>query len=160
MRSGGHEEVSYLVTLWTYRNRPLFSDPANAAMFCRILGELRIRLGFRLHAYVVLPDRVRLILGGGDGDPRSVQVIVQRLKSRFAREANDRSGRLGLVWEDADQRVALVRGAEIARRADGLHRSPAWARLVPHPAQWRWSSYRDWSGEGRSPLPVDLPRGG
>ncbi len=160
MRSGEHDQHSYLVTLWTYRNRPLFSDPAVAALFCRILGELRARLGFRLHAYVVLPDRVRLIVGGGDGDPHSVQVIVQRLKSRFAREANDRSGRLGLVWEDADQRVALVRGAELARRADGLHRSPALARLVPHPAQWRWSSYRDWSGQGSSPLPVDLPRHG
>jgi REP element-mobilizing transposase RayT len=160
MRSEGIDQVSYLVTLWTYRNRPLFSDPAVAGLFCRVLGDLRLRLGFRLHAYVLLPDRVRIIVGGNDDDPRSVQVIVQRLKSRFAREANDRSGRLGLVWEDADQRVALVRGAEIARRADGLHRSPAWARLVPHPAQWRWSSYRDWSGLGHSPLPVDLPRNG
>ena len=150
-------ETSYLVTLWTYGGKPTFTDPEAAALFCRILAGLRARLGFRLHAYVILPDRVRLIVAARDGDPRWVQVIVHRIKSRFAREANARSGRLGLVWEDADQRMALLTAHEIAKRAEYLHRSPAWARLARHPREWRWSSYRAWSGQGRSPLPVDLP---
>jgi putative transposase len=157
MRCHGRDGTVYLVTLWTYGGRPIFADPAAAGLFCRILASLRHRLGFRLHAYVVLPDRVRLILGANDGDPRWVQVIVQRLKSRFAREANVRAGRLGLVWQDAEQRVPLETAAEVARRAEFLHRNPVMARLASHPGEWRYSSFRAWSGQGRTPAPVDLP---
>jgi len=154
---GGERAQTYLVTLWTYGTQPTFADPVKAALFCRVLGSLRHRLGFRLHAYVVLPDRVRLILSAGDEDPRWVQVAVQRLKSRFARELNARSGRLGLVWQDADQRLPLRGPEDVQRRADFLHRNPVMAGLARRPGDWRYSSFRAWTGEGRTPAPVDLP---
>jgi len=147
----------YLVTLWTYGLRPTFAEPRNAALFCRYLQSLRQRLGFRVHAYVVLPDRVRLILGSEDPDARWLGVALQRLKSRFAREVNARSGRLGLVWQDADQRLPLRSEDDIARRAEILHRNPVLEGLVEHPRLWRFSSFRAWSGEGVAPVPVDRP---
>ncbi len=150
---------AYLVTLWTYGIEPLFADPARAALFFHVLGGLRHRLGFRLHAYVVLPDRVRLILGVPGADMRSVRLSVQRLKSRFAREVNARSGRLGLVWQDADQTLPLRSADDVRRRADFLHHNPVMAGLARAPGEWRWSSYRAWAGHGRTPLPVDLPAG-
>jgi REP element-mobilizing transposase RayT len=154
---------SYLVTLWTYGLRPTFAEPRNAALFCRSLQTLRQRLGFKVHAYVVLPERVRLILGAEDPDARWLRDALQRLKSRFAREVNSRSGRLGLVWQDADQRLPLRDEADIARRAEILHRNPVLEGLVEHPRLWRYSSFRAWSGEGPAPVPVDVPgvrRGG
>ena len=148
---------AYLVTLWTYGIRPLFADPARAALFLHVLGGLRRRLGFRLHAYVILPDRVRLILGSTGTDMRSVRLTVQGLKSRFAREVNSRSGRLGLVWQDADQALPLKNADDVRRRADFLHQNPVMAGLAREPGEWRWSSYRAWAGRGRTPLTVDLP---
>jgi putative transposase len=148
---------AYLVTLWTYGIEPLFADRATAALFFHVLGALRRRLGFRLHAYVVLPDRVRLILGAAGADMRSMRLTVHRLKSRFAREVNTRSGRLGLVWQDADQTLALHGADEVRRRADFLHHNPVMAGLAREPADWRWSSYLAWAGRGRTPLSVDLP---
>ena len=157
MGRNGDRGGAWLITLWTYGGKPIFSEPGAAALFCRILGSLRHRIGFRLRAYVVLPDRVRLILGAEDDDPRSVQIVAQRLKSRFAREANHRSGRLGLVWQDADHRMALPTAADVARRVAFLHHAPVLARLVRHPREWRYSSFRAWEGEERPPVPVDLP---
>ena len=148
---------AYLVTLWTYGIEPIFADHARAALFFHVLGGLRQKLGFRLHAYVVLPDRVRLILGASGADMRSVRLTVQRLKSRFAREVNARSGRLGLVWQDADQTLPLVGADDVRRRADFLHHNPVMAGLARKPGDWRWSSYRAWAGHGRTPLSVDLP---
>ena len=147
---------AYLVTLWTYGIEPLFADPARAALFCHVLGRLRQRLGFRLHAYVVLPDRVRLILGAAGADLRSVRLAVQKLKSRFARELNARSGRLGLVWQDADQTLPLHGPDDVRRRADFLHHNPVMAGLAREPKDWRWSSFRAWADCGRTPLAVDL----
>jgi len=150
---------AYLVTLWTYGIEPLFTDHARAALFIRVLGGLRQKLGFRLHAYVVLPDRVRLILGAPGADMRSVRLTVQRLKSRFAREVNARSGRRGLVWQDADQTLPLAGADEVRKRADFLHYNPVLAGLAREPGDWRWSSYRAWAGHGRTPVPVDLLAG-
>ena len=158
VRITSHDEAAFLVTLWAYGGRAIFAEPAVARLFFRVLAALRRRLGFRLHAYVLLPDQARLILGTPGGDPRWAQITVHRLKSRFAREINSRSGRLGLVWQDADQRVAIRESGEITRRAEYLHRTPVAARLASHPADWRWSSFRAWSGAGRVPAPVDLPR--
>lgn len=152
--------TAYLVTLWTYGMRATFGEPRNAALFCRTLAGLRRTLGFRVHAYVILPDRVRLILGSTDADARWLRDAVQRLKSRFAREMNARSGRLGLVWQDADQRLPLRDGADIAWRAAMLHRNPVLEGLVEHPRLWRYSSFRVWAGEGASFVPVDLPVSG
>ncbi len=160
MNAEGEGPSAFLVTLWTYGGRPVFADPSAARLFFRILGGLRRGLGFRLHAYVLLPDRARLIIGAPGGDPLWAQVTVRRLKSRFAREMNTRSGRLGLVWQDADQRITIPKSHEIARRAEYLHRTPVASRLVRTPAEWRWSSFRAWSGRGRVPAPVDLPAAG
>ena len=157
MRGGSGGKCAYLLTLWTYGDRPVLGDDEAARLFCRVLGHLRRRLAFHLHAYVVLPDRVRLIVATPDGDPRSVQVVVRRLKSRFAREWNSRRGRLGLVWQDADQMATLHGLEQIARRADLLHRSPVLAGLVRRAREWPWSSVRPWAGVGSAPAAVDLP---
>ena len=157
MRRPAGAKRAYLLTLWSYGERPLFQDVDAARLFCRVLGRLRRRLGFHLHAFVVLPDRVRLIVATPDGDPRSVQIVVHRLKSRFAREWNTRRRRLGLVWQDADQMAALSGLDQIARRADLLHRAPVLSGLVRRPGAWPWSSVRPWDGTGGAAVPVDLP---
>jgi putative transposase len=148
---------SYLVTLWTYGGRELFADTGTALLFCRVLAHLRRRLGFRVHAYVVLPDRARMILGSDDRDPRWIQPVVQRVKQRFAREYNVRHRRLGLVWQDAEQRLPLAGPDDVGRRADLLHRLPILSGLAGRPEQWRFSSARAWAGQGSTPVPVDPP---
>jgi REP-associated tyrosine transposase len=157
MREARVVSSAYLLTLWTYGDRPLFADAEAARLFCRILTRLRRRLAFRLIAFVVLPDRARLIIATPDGDVRSAQVVAQRLKSRFAREWNVRRDRLGLVWQDADQMASLDGPEQIARRASLLHQSPVLAGLARDPADWRWSSVRSWEGTGSAPAVVDRP---
>src|SRR2546428_8546941 len=127
----GQKAQAYLVTLWTYGLEPSFAEPARAALFCRILAGMRQRLGFLVHAYVVLPDRVRLILGARGGDLRWARMTVHRLKSRYAREVNARSGRLGLVWQDGEQTLPLCDAQDVRRKADYLHHNPVMAGPGP-----------------------------
>jgi putative transposase len=157
---GGRRPLAaYQVSFATYGGRPILAQAGRAALFLRVLGQLRRRLGFSLHAYVLLPDRVRLILGALDDDPRGVRLIVQQLRSRAAREFNAHSGRSGLVWQDGVDLIRLASAVQIARRALLLHRNPVHARLATEARDWRWSSYRGWSGEGSPPVGIDLPEG-
>ena len=147
---------AHFVALSTYEGRPALEAP-HAALFCDILAGLRERLGFRLHAYVVLPARAGLVVATADGDPRSVRLIARGLTVRYARELHARSGWPGRIFRDLVGVAGIPTAAAIARRAAALHRMPVQAGLAPRPSAWRWSSAGAWTGMGLPPAPVDLP---
>jgi hypothetical protein len=147
---------AHFVAFSTYDGRPAL-EGAHAALFCRVLARLRERLGFRLHAYVVLPMRAGVVLATGDGDPRSVRLIARRLTSRYARELHSVSGWPGRIFRDPVGVAGIPTAAAIARRAAALHRMPVIAGLAPRPSAWPWSSAPAWTGRGLPPAPVDLP---
>lgn len=153
----GDRDGAYLLALSTYGQRPALAG-SHAGLFCRVLARLHQRLDFRLHAYVVLPDRARLIVATPDGRPASVERLAQRLRSRFGRELQWRARWPGPVFREGAAIVPIGPFA-LAKRVDFLHRLPVLMGLVGDPREWRWSSVRGWTGSGRPPAPVDLPRG-
>ena len=155
MGSAGYDEA-YLLAFSTTGHRPALAG-LHAALFCRVLARLHRRLDFRLYAFVVLPDRARLIVATGDGSRPSVERLAQRLRSRLGRELQWRARWPGPVFRDAAPVVAVGSGATMLRRVDFLHRLPVLMGLVSEPRDWRWSSVRGWSGSGRPPAPVDRP---
>src|SRR2546428_2997694 len=152
----GQKAQAYLVTLWTYGLEPSFAEPSRAALFCRILAGMRQQVGFLVHAYVVLPDRVRLILGTRGGDMRWARMTVHRLKSRYAREVNARSGRLGLVWQDGDQTLPLGDAEDVRRKADYLHHNPVMAGPGHRAGGGGWAGQWGRGGGGGPPPPGGL----
>jgi hypothetical protein len=148
--------VAWLVALQTYGNRPSLAG-THAALFCRVLSSLHRRVDFRLHAFVVLPDRARLIVALSDGEARSVEALVHRLRSRFGRELRDRARFSGRVFRDGIPMLPIASREAIERRAEFLHRLPVLMGLAAQPRDWRWSSVRAWEGGGRPPAPVDRP---
>ena len=157
MATAHHDEEAWLVAFSTHGQRPALAG-SHAALFCRILARLHRRLDFRLYAFVVLPDRARLIVATPDGTAASIERLAQRLRSRLGRELQWRTRWPGPVLRDTVTVTVAGRGALLARRVDFLHRLPVLMGLVDEPCDWRWSSVRGWSGVGRSPAPLDRPR--
>jgi hypothetical protein len=147
---------AHFVALSTYEGLPALAPP-HAALFCDVLAGLRERLGFRLHAYVVLPARAGLVVAMADGDPRSVRQLTRGLTARYARELHARAGWPGRIFRDRVGVAGVPTAAAIARRAAALHRMPVLAGLAPRPSAWPWSSAGAWTGRGLPPAPVDLP---
>ena len=156
MGSAGHADA-FLLSFSTFGQRPALAG-SHAAIFCRVLARLHQRLDFRLYAFVVLPDRARLIVATSDGTPDSVERLAQRLRSRLGRELEWRTRWPGPVLRDVAGVVPVGGGTALLRRVEFLHRLPVLMGLVEEPLEWRWSSYRGWRGMGRPPVPVDRPR--
>jgi putative transposase len=156
MGSAGHED-GFLLSFSTFGQRPALAG-SHAAIFCRVLARLHQRLDFRLYAFVILPDRARLIVATSDGTLDSVERLAQRLRSRLGRELEWRTRWPGPVFREVAGVVPLGGGVSLLRRVDFLHRLPVLMGLAAEPWEWRWSSYRGWSGMGRPPAPVDRPR--
>jgi hypothetical protein len=148
--------IAWLVALQTFGGRPTLAG-AHAALFCRVLASLHRRVDFRLHAFVVLPDRARLIVALADGEARSVEALVQRLRSRFSRELREKARWPGQVFRDQTPMLSIAGHDALERRAEFLHRLPVLMGLAAEPRDWRWSSVRGWEGGGRPPAPVDRP---
>jgi hypothetical protein len=147
---------AHFIALSTYAGLPALAPP-HAALFCDVLAGFRERLGFRLHAYVVLPVRAGLVVATADGDPRSVRLLARGLTARYARELHTRSGWPGRIFRDPVGVAGVPTAAAIARRAAALHRLPVLSGLAPRPSAWPWSSAGAWTGRGLPPAPVDLP---
>lgn len=129
----------------------------HAARFLRLLAGFRERDGFRVHAYVVLPERAGLVLALPDRDSSAARVIAARLAARHARTLHAATGWPGRIFQDDIAVTGVETAAAIARRAAALHRLPVQAGLARRPSAWPWSSARAWTGRGEPPLPVDLP---
>lgn len=151
---------------------PLFKNDRIKNLFAVRLAEARVRFGFRLIAWVVMPEHVHLLLvPAQDGPP--VSAILRRLKSPFAMEVlarwrsldagvlgrlRDANGvtRFWLPGGGYDRNVR--RDTELVEKVDYIHANPVRRGLVARADEWAWSSARAYAGSEGVLVPVDRCR--
>jgi putative transposase len=115
--------VSYVTTA-THDRRPIFDISRVASLFIETLLHYRTLGHYKLHAYVVMPDHVRLLL-----TPQSVNLdqAVALIKSGFAHRLETDLP----VWEEnfTAYSVANMHDLEVVRAY--LHQLPVRAQLAP-----------------------------
>jgi putative transposase len=127
--------MSY-VSAATYGRRPIFEISRVAEMFIDTLLHYRTQGRYKLHAYVVMPDHVHLLL-----TPESITLdqTVEFIKSGFAHRVESELP----IWEDGfiGYSIANMHDLEIIRGY--LHELPvranlaAAAELYPHSSAYR-----------------------
>jgi putative DNA methylase len=98
---------------------------ANALRLCKI------------HAYVVMPNHVHILLEPGIELAR----IAKLIKGNTARPANGILRRTGkFFWQDESFDHWIRTSAELERVRAYIERNPVKAGLVSRPGDWKWSS--------------------
>lgn len=92
---------------------------------------------FQLHAYVVMPNHVHLLI-----EPRvALRRITAGIKNSSARHANILLRRAGKhFWQDESFDHWVRNEASFQRIRSYIERNPVMARLVKQPEDWPWSS--------------------
>ncbi len=111
--------------------------PAFAGVGARATVELRIHL----HAVVVMPDHVHLLLRplrGIDGWPFPMVDILQCLKGATAHRINKLLGRSGPVWEEESFDHVLRSDESLKETAEYVRQNPVKRGLVKRPEEYRW----------------------
>ena len=145
----------HFITSSCYHRRPLLGTARRRDLFLKILEEVRVRYGFIVIGYVVMPEHIHLLISEPDrGTPSTV---MQVLKQRFARRVlgewrRRKKPEQGWLWQEAFEQGHIwqkrfydfvVRSQ--AKRIEKLrytHNNPVKRGLVLEPEQWKWSSYR------------------
>lgn len=125
------------VTFPTHRRWKL-PPPARDIVLERILAENDE--AFVLHAAVVMPDHVHLLvspLRDESGGHVSIPEIVRKIKLDTAQAINRALGRIGAVWQD--ERLEHLAGNETPeKKVEAVCQNPVRAGLAGKPADYPW----------------------
>ena len=121
-------------------DQPVFVDDEDRQAFRQILGEAARQQGATLHAWLLLPNRVHLLVT--PREERALAAVMQTLGRQYVRCFNTRHQRSGTLWEGRF-RASLIEGARFGLVCQQyLERLPVAMGQAPTPAHYLWSSAR------------------
>jgi putative transposase len=124
---------TFFITTATFNRRRLFQLPANAELFLETLQHYRHEGCYKLHAFVVMPDHIHLII--------TPQIItIERAIGLIKGGFSHRLGSKFPVWQRGftDHRIRDASDMEVRR--EYLHMNPVRGRLVVAAEMYRYSS--------------------
>lgn len=77
--------------------QPIFMDAQDYACMKALLREMGQRFGVELHAFILLPNQMHLLLTPAQAD--SLPQFMQSVGRSYVRTFNNRHGRSGTLWE-------------------------------------------------------------
>ena len=132
------------------RRAAIFHDDADYRAYLDRLERYRRRDGLTLHAYVLMPNHLHLLLETGD---RPLSRTMHTLQFTYSQYYNHRYGKTGHVFQGRYQAILCDREAYLLELVRYLHLNPARMRTPVSPWTYAWSSHRAYLGRS-SPMPV------
>ena len=124
---------TYFVTSATHGRRRVFQVDRNAELFLETLQHYREHGRYLLHAFVVMPDHVHLLM-----TPR--EITLERAAGLIKGGFSHRLGSTSPVWQRGftDHRIRDRADFEVRKRY--IHENPVRAKIALDAGQYRFSS--------------------
>ncbi|MCC6970322.1 MAG: transposase [Phycisphaerales bacterium] len=164
-----------LLTFTCYHDLDLLRNDGIKQVFIDALAWSRQEFGFQLWAWVIMSNHTHILIRP-DVARGTVRQFLQAFKPRISNQvlARWRDLRAGVLSRLKDSRGKLhfwqpggghdrnLRyGDPIWNAINYVHNNPVKAGLCKSPADWPWSSAREFERRGSGPLPIDsasIPR--
>jgi putative transposase len=134
MRLAPQEIRTFFTTAVTANRRRIFQTERNAELLLHILQDNRQKGRFKLHAYVIMPDHIHLLLT--PADDVSIEKAMQFIKGGFSfhlKSAFD-------VWERSFKEHRIKDEQDYIHHLRYIELNPVRANLSPTPEQFPYSS--------------------
>lgn len=135
--------------------QPLFVDEQDYHAYLDALREATRLHGVQVHAYVLMPTHVHLLLS-----PQTAEALaraMQTLGRRYVGYFNRRHGRSGTLWEGRYRTVLAEAGAYWSALLRYVEQHPLREGLVEQAGDYAWSSAAHHLGRRRDPLISEHP---
>jgi putative transposase len=119
---------------------PIFFHPQDCARFLIDLGEAAAVFGCAVHAYVLMPQRLRLLLTPAEADGPSR--LMHALARRHDRYSGRRYARRGALCAGRLHSTALHSDRDVLACSRHIELDPVREGMVSEPVAHRWSSFR------------------
>ena len=133
LRRFQHARHLHFITFSCYRRRRRL-DPVARRLFERALERARVKYGFYVAGYVVMPEHVHLLVS--EPEREVLATAIQAMKQSVAR----RQG--GRFWQERYYDFNVFTERKRIEKLRYMHRNPVKRGLVSSPEEWEWSSFR------------------
>ena len=134
--------VYHVITRGNAR-QDVFADDCDRQCFLSVLCAVCQRLNVQCHAFCLMSNHYHLLLETPDAN---LSHTVRNLNGVYAQSFNHRHGRVGHLFQGRYSSKLVEKDAYLLVVARYIVLNPVRAHLVPHPAEWNWSSYRAHAG--------------
>jgi len=135
---GTTSRSTYFLTAGAFNKTHILQSERMAELFCEILFRYRDAGKFQIHAFVVMPNHIHLLLTVPEG--MMLERTMQLIKGGFSYEAGKQFGVRGTIWQKSyvDRRVRDA--VECFRFREYIHQNPVRAGLVSAQKEFACSS--------------------
>jgi putative transposase len=125
----------HFLTFSCHSRSPYLGTAASRDCFVRTLEQIRRRYVFHVFGYVVMPERVHLLVS----EPKRATLAraVQALKTAVSKQSKQKP-----LWQVRYYDFNVFSNAKRTEKLRYMHRNPVKRGLVSRPEQWKWSSFR------------------
>ncbi len=124
--------------------QPIFFADRNWGFFIRRLRDYFTDDRADIIAYCLMPNHYHLLVYV-TGDDFSFEVM-QPLGTSYTKAINSQEQRVGSLFQGRFRGVLVDNERYLIHLSRYVHRNPVEAGLILHPADWVYSSYRDYVG--------------
>jgi putative transposase len=147
MRRAPQEIRTFFTTSVTANRRRIFQTERNAELLLRILHDNRQKDRFQLHAFVIMPDHIHLLLTPAENV--SIEKAMQYIKGGFSFQLKGPFD----VWERSFKEHRIKDKQDYTHHLHYIEQNPVRANLSPTPEQFPYSSAS--SQQQIDPLQID-----
>ena len=128
----------------------IFLDSSDCERFLTTLQEAAQKFALAIHAYVLMPNHVHLLVT--PADDQRLSLVMQGVGRAYVRWFNARHGRTGTLWEGRYRSAVVESERYLLACMRYVEMNPVRAGIVEIPSQYRWSSHGHHIGKRIDPL--------
>lgn len=125
---------------------PCFYTDNDYQRYLDTLREQAVLAGCHIHAYVLMSDHIHLLLT--PEAENSAALLMKHLGQRYVQYVNRTYQRSGSLWEGRFRSCLTQSEEYVLMCYRYIELNPVRANMVPHPRDYRWSSFLS-NAEGR-----------
>ncbi|HEX7648539.1 MAG TPA: transposase [Noviherbaspirillum sp.] len=134
-------------------SQPVFRDDADYQAFLGWLREASRQFKVAIHAYVLLPAEVQLLVSPTDAD--GLGRMMQWIGRQYVPYFNAKYRRTGTLWQGRYRATVIESAQYFLPCCRYIESEPVRSGLAADPEQYRWSSYVHHAGVQPDPLITD-----
>lgn len=158
-----HDDQPHFMTMTVVEWIPLFMDPDIAEILLNSLRFLQQERGLRIYAYVIMENHMHIVASNDclrktikEFKSFTARSIVDHLRSRNRFSLLNRLREEKLrhktestyqVWQEGSHPQEIIHERMMVQKIKYIYNNPVRRGWVDEPAQWRYSSARDYEGK-------------
>ena len=138
----------YHVTTRGSDGEDVFLDEQDRTLFLQVLGEVVLRSGWIIHAYVLMDNHYHLLL---ETPKANLSRGMRQLNGVYTQRFNSANNSGGRVFQGRYRAVLVERVSYLLELCRHVVLNPLRLKAVKNISRYRWSSYRATAGEIQAP---------